>query len=57
MPNMAMTQLETATTTIPTSTEICPPETRERIWPPTTQLTMLYPILVKTFKKQHTLLG
>lgn len=57
MPNMAIVQLARATTIMPTRTEICPPETLDRIWPPTTLLTMLYPTLVKTFSTQHTLLG
>ena len=57
MPNRAIAQLETAMMIMPTITERWPPDTTDKIWPPTTLFTMLYPILVKRFRIMHTLLG
>jgi hypothetical protein len=57
MPNSAMTKLEPATIMMPTMTDKWLPETIDRIWPPTTLFTMLYPTLVKTLRAQQTLLG
>lgn len=57
MPNRAIAQLETAMMIMPTITERWPPDTTDKIWPPTTLFTMLYPILVKRFRIMQTLLG
>jgi hypothetical protein len=57
IPNTAIAQLIPAIMMMPTTIDMLPPDTADKIWPPMMQLIMLYPTMITIFSSAQILDG